>query len=160
MFTRNRIAVASVGETVTLEIGSWRRSMSYEVALLLSWWMQKHARAARKFAGHGAMLRAAGTMHDAENPSAGQPFDPLRVRSANTDWLKREQITTRSDGDTVAVCFGADEMKLPYKAATTIAQWLRMRAKESKRRAGDVQRHWSVVGVTHDSNVGADVTRG
>ncbi len=160
MLTQQRIAVASFGENVTLEIGNWRRSMAYEVALLLSWWMQKHAREARKWTGNGAQLRTAGTMHDANRPNAGQPFDPRRVRTVDAGLLKREQINVWRDGDTVAVAFGADEMKLPYKAATTIAQWLRLRAKESKRRAGDVNRHWSVIGVSHDSHVGANVTRG
>lgn len=161
MLTQQRIAVASVGETVTLEIGNWRRAMSYEVALMLSWWMQKHAREARKWAGNlGFATRVCGTLHDAEKPDAGQPFTPLGVRKVNADMLKLHQINTRQDGDAVVVSFGSDEVNLPYKAALTIAQWVRMRAKESKRRAGDVKRHWSVFGLTHDAHVGPQVTRG
>jgi hypothetical protein len=160
LFQQQSIAVTSVGENVGIEIGSYRRSMHYEVAFLLSWWMQKHARAARKWAGFGPQLRACGTLHDAEKPDAGQPFDPRRVHPLNRDLLKLAHIAVRQDGDAVAVKFGADEMKLPHKAAVTIAQWVRMRAKESKRRAGDVSRDWREIGQTHDYNVGPEVTRG
>jgi hypothetical protein len=161
VLTQQRIAVASVRDRVTLEIGNWSRSMDYEVALLLSWWMQKHAREARKFAGHlGFALRVAGTLHDASKPDAGQPFNPLGVRQVNADLLKLHQVSVRRDGQTVCVKIGADEATLPYAAALTIAQWLRMRAKESKRRAGDLERHWSVLGALHDQRVGAEVTWG
>lgn len=161
ILTQQRIEVASVRDRVNLEIGNWSRSMDYEVALLLSWWMQKHARAARKWAGHlGFALRASGTLHDANKPDAGQPFNPLRVREVNADLLKLHQVTVRRDGQTVCVAFGADEVALPYQAALTIAQWLRLRAKESKRRAGDLSRHWSLIGQHHDAHVGPDVTRG
>ena len=160
MLTQQTIHVASVGESVALQIGNWRRAMKYDVALLLSWWMQKHAREARKWAGDGPQLRVCGVLHDAERPNADQPFNPLRVRLVVPDLLKTGQISVRRDGELVAVAFGADEVRLPYKAALKIAQWLRMRAKESKRRAGDVARHWSVVGQAHDASVGPDVTRG
>lgn len=161
VLTQQRIEVASVRDRVNLEIGNWRRSMDYEVALLLSWWMQKHAREARKWAGHlGFALRASGTLHDASNPDAGQPFNPLGVREVNANLLKLHQVNVRRDGQNVCVAFAADEVSLPYKTALTIAQWLRMRAKESKRRAGDLSRHWSVIGLTHDAHVGPQVTRG
>lgn len=160
MFTQSRIEVSSVGESVTLEIGNWRRSMDYETALLLSWWMTKCARMARKWTGSGAQMLACATLSDAEKPDAGQPFNPLRVRTVLPDALKAEQIRTDVERDLVVVAFGADEMRLPHKAALTIAQWIRMRAKESKRRAGDLGRHWSVIGTQHDLQAGPDVTRG
>lgn len=160
MLTQQHVSVASIGETVTLEIGNWRRTMGYEVALLLSWWMQKHAREARRWAGNGFSLRLCGVLQDAQNPDAGQPFNPLKVRAVHADLIRKNQISVRREGDLVAVAFGADEMKMPYKAATVISQWVRLRAKESKRRAGDVARPWSAIGLAHEANHGPDVTRG
>lgn len=161
LFQQQRIAVTSVGENVVLEIGNWRRSMHYEVALLLSWWMHKHSRAARRWAGNGGFaMKACAVLTDAGKPDAGQPFTPGRVHPLNRDLLTLAQISVRQEGDAVAVKFGADEAKLPYKAALTISQWVRMRAKESKRRVGDTLRPWSVIGAQHDAEHGPDVTRG
>jgi hypothetical protein len=39
-----------------------------------------------------------------------------------------------------------------YEDALKVSQWLRVRAKEAKKRAGDVSRHWSVVGTLEDLN--------
>ncbi len=159
MLTRQRIEVASVGESVTLAIGNWRREMCYEVALLLAAWMHKHAREARRWAGNsGFSMRACGVMHDASNPDP-LPNNPMNVRPVHADLIKRNQISVRRDGDMVAVAFGGDEMKMPYKHATTLAQWVRLRAKESKRRAGDIA-HWSKITLAHEANYGPDVTRG
>lgn len=159
MLTQQRIEVASIGESVTLAIGNWRREMGYEVALLLAAWMHKHAREARHFARGGFSLRVVGMMHDASNPNAGQPFNPLKVRKVHADIIRRNQINVRREADMVAVAFGHDEMKLPYKAATAVAQWVRLRAKESKRRAGDIA-HWSRITLAHEANYGPEVTRG
>lgn len=160
MLTKQYVAVKSIGESVSLEIGNWRRVMHYEVALLVSWWMQKHARDARRWAGNGFSVRLCGVMHDAENPDAGQPDNPMRVRAVHADIIRKHEISVLRDADMVAVVFGGDEMKMPYKAATVIAQWLRLRAKESKRRAGDVARPWSAIGLAHEAAHGPEVTRG
>jgi hypothetical protein len=76
------------------------------------------------------------------------------------DLLKRERIAVDSVGELVVMQLGNVEVKLPYETALLLSQWLRVRAKEAKRRAGDTSRHWSVVGTLHDANCGPDVTRG
>jgi hypothetical protein len=64
-----------------------------------------------------------------------------------------------SDADMVVMTLGNTSVKLPYDTALLLSQWLRVRAKESKRFAGDVSRHWSVIGTLHDARHGP-ITRG
>jgi hypothetical protein len=82
------------------------------------------------------------------------------VATVNRNLLKRERIAVASEGELVIMTLGNVEVKLPYETALLLSQWLRMRAKEAKRRAGDRSRHWSVIGTLHDANYGPDVTRG
>lgn len=85
-------------------------------------------------------------MHDAERgPDADQPFTPGKVYPVARERLKLAQVGARCEGTLVAVRFGSAEAKLPYQAAFTISQWIRMRAKDSKRRACDLARHWSSI---------------
>lgn len=74
--------------------------------------------------------------------------------------LQRQKIAVSSVGETVLVRLGNVEVRLPYETALLLSQWIRVRAKEAKRRAGDMSRHWSVVGKLHDANYGPDHTRG
>ena len=76
------------------------------------------------------------------------------------DLLKKERIAVESEGDIVRIHLGNVTVSLPYESALLLSQWIRVRAKEAKRRAGDVSRHWSVLGTLHDANYGPDVTRG
>jgi hypothetical protein len=82
------------------------------------------------------------------------------VAIVNNNLLKREHIAVESEGDLVVMHLGNVTVKLPYGTALLLSQWIRMRAKEAKRRAGDVSRHWSVIGTLHDASRGPDVTRG
>jgi len=82
------------------------------------------------------------------------------VAIVSRDLLKQHRIAVSSEGDLVAMQLGNVQVKLPYETALLLSQWLRVRAKEAKRRAGDVSRHWSVIGSMHDAQRGPDVTRG
>lgn len=79
---------------------------------------------------------------------------------SNKNLIRQERIAVASEGDLVVLTLGNVEMKMSYATALLLSQWLRVRAKEAKRRAGDVSRHWSVIGTLHDAQRGADVTRG
>lgn len=161
MFTAQLVQVQSVGEHVTLAIGNWQRQIHYESAILLAWWMLRRGREAKRWAGTTSRtLYGIGTLHDASNPNfdAGQPLT-LR-RQVSRDLLKIEQIEVEQRNAEVLLRFGRDEIAVPWKAALTISQWLRQRAKESKRRAGDTDRHWNRIVLARDNQVGADVTRG
>lgn len=84
----------------------------------------------------------------------------MSLYPVNPNLLKRERIAVESEGDIVKMTLGNVEVKLPYETALLLSQWLRIRAKEAKRRAGDRSRHWSAIGTLHDANYGPDVTRG
>lgn len=47
----------------------------------------------------------------------------------------------------VAIQIGNSTLRLHYTDALQLSQWIRIRAKESKRRAGDESRHWSAIGI-------------
>lgn len=76
------------------------------------------------------------------------------------DLLKKARISVTSEHDLVVMKFGTTRIKLHYEHALLLSQWVRVRAKEAKRRAGDISRHWSVIGTMHDADYGPDHTRG
>jgi len=78
------------------------------------------------------------------------------VAILNKDVMALQRITIDSEGDCVVMHFGNVTIKVPYETAFTLSQWIRVRAKEAKTRAGDTSRHWSLLGMLHD----AGVTRG
>lgn len=61
--------------------------------------------------------------------------------------LSRQRIAVDSEGELVTLTIGNSTLKMPYETAIQLSQWLRVRGKEAKRRAGDQSRHWSVVGL-------------
>lgn len=155
MFTPQLVQIESIGEHVVLSIGNWRREIQYQDALLLAHWMVRRAREAKASVRDNRFgFRLLGTLHDAEKPDAGQPLTGRRI--VGRDLLKLSKITVEQRGPEVVLRFGSDEVALSYVAATQIAQWIRLRGKESKRRAGDVARHWSNLVLASDP----EVTRG
>jgi hypothetical protein len=64
--------------------------------------------------------------------------------------LTPQQIRVYSQGENVLVHVGNSVLTLQYEDALKISQWIRMRAKEAKRRAGDMSRHWSVIATLED----------
>jgi hypothetical protein len=56
-----------------------------------------------------------------------------------------ETIKVSMEGDLVATTIGNSTFKVHYSAALQIAQWLRIRAKESQRFVQDKNRHWSTL---------------
>lgn len=145
------VDVASIGEDVRLAMGNCAWLMGYEAAFSLSSQMRRRANEARAAMGDTSRIwGVAGTMHDAERgPDADQPFTPGKVYPVARERLDIDQVGARCDGSMVAVKIGATEAKMPYVAALKISQWIRLRAKESKRRSGDVARHWSQVHAVH-----------
>ena len=59
--------------------------------------------------------------------------------------LARRRIAVGSEGELVVISIGNSELKMHYEDALQLSQWIRVRAKEAKRRAGDQSRHWSLV---------------
>lgn len=141
------VQVLSIGEDVTIQIGNCEWRVGFEAALHLSAVMRSAAAVAKRIAGDTSRTyRVSGTLHDAEKgPDAGQPHNPFNVPVVSRVVLKREQLDARAEGVLVVVKLGSTEAKMPYGAVFTIAQWVRLRAKESKLRAGDTKRHWSEI---------------
>lgn len=61
--------------------------------------------------------------------------------------MSPEQVAVSSEGELVVIQIGNSTLKMHYEDALKISQFIRVRAKEAKRRAGDVSRHWSAVGI-------------
>lgn len=141
------VQVASVGEDVLLAVGSSSWRMHFETALLLSWRMRRAGKESKRFAGDvSRVFGVQGALHDAEKGiNAGQPFTPGGVFPVNRNLLRLDRISVKSERATVVVKLSDASMGLPYQAAFVIAQWIRLRAKESKVRAGDTSRHWSAI---------------
>lgn len=61
--------------------------------------------------------------------------------------LTQQRIAVSSEGELVVITIGNSDIRMHYEAALQLSQWVRVRAKEAKRRAGDQSRHWSAVAV-------------
>lgn len=61
--------------------------------------------------------------------------------------LTPQHVAVNTEGELVTITVGNSTLKLHYESALKLSQWIRVRAKEAKRRAGDQSRHWSVVAV-------------
>lgn len=163
MFQPLLVDVKSVGEDVQLAIGSWNRRIFFETAVLLADWLDECAREAKEWTGNSKrILRGLGTLHDASNPNwlnVGQQFTPNGVPRVNRDLLKKHEIAVSQEGGTVILTAGSAMASIPYQAALQISQWIRVRAKESQKRAGDTT-HWSRITQEHELQHGHGMTRG
>lgn len=62
-----------------------------------------------------------------------------------TGIMRRTQIAVTSNGDMVGIQIGNGKIEMHYEDALKFSQWIRVRAKEAKRAAGDTSRHWSAI---------------
>ena len=150
MFAPLLVEVKSVGEDVTLAIGTWTKRLHFETAVLLATWLDECAREAKEWANVKRRLRGVGTMHDASDHKwldRGQPFT-LTVRLDRT-LLKAHDIHVTSEGGTVVLIAGTTQAAMPHEAAIRISQFIRLKARESQMRAGDTTRHWSKIVQHH-----------
>jgi hypothetical protein len=150
--------VWSAGEDVVARFGNVDARLPFEDALLVSHWISVRAREAKQFAGdRSRIMRTLGTLHDA---SAGDgPPDIGLLDAKGAPIIKRSAWEIATEAQLVVIKFGMTTMRLPYRDAQVLAQWLRQCAKEAQRRAGD-KRHWSRVGLEHLAKYGPGVTRG
>lgn len=59
---------------------------------------------------------------------------------------KMTKLAVASEGENVVLTIGNSQIRFHYETALKLSQWLRIRAKEAKRKAGDNSRHWSAIG--------------
>lgn len=61
--------------------------------------------------------------------------------------LSRQRIAVEIRGELVRMSIGNADIDMPYETALQLSQWLRVRAKQAKRLAGDQSRHWSAIAI-------------
>jgi hypothetical protein len=145
LLTKQALAVSSKGENVVLQIGNTDLAMHYEHALSLSRWMRQEAQWIKTGRGRSKATRTLGVMHNVDAPLP-KPLPYLGAAihvKPKLHSYRREDVSTQ--GRLVSVKVGASTFSLHYENALKVAQWLRVRAKESRNTAGDV-RHWSEIG--------------
>jgi hypothetical protein len=69
------------------------------------------------------------------------------MSAVNSPLMSRQRISVEARGDLVRLSVGNADLDMPYETALQLSQWLRVRGKEAKRRAGDMSRHWSAIAV-------------
>jgi hypothetical protein len=65
--------------------------------------------------------------------------------------ITQQKVSIVSEGDLVAITIGNSTLRMRYNDALLFSQWIRVRAKEAKRFAGDTGHHWSLLGTLHDA---------
>lgn len=70
--------------------------------------------------------------------------------NAKPSVLTKQRLEVSSEGEHVVIKVGNSELRFHYTDALQISQWIRFRAKEAKRLAGDVSRHWSILAQLED----------
>lgn len=141
---KQSIEVSSKGELVDLCVGNVHLPMHYEHAFDMSRWIREEAALCKRATGKRRTTRSLGTLHDARK-SPPLPYDrgvAIHVKEKKQAW-RREDVTAQ--GHLVLIKIGATTISLHFESALKIAQWIRLRAKEAKNRAGDT-RHWSKIG--------------
>ena len=113
MFVPLGVTVKSLGEDVILSIGQWKRTIHFEVAVMLAAWLDECSRMAKDWADDTQrLLKGVGTLHDASDHRwimAGQPFDPRHVPIVNRDRLKLAKIAVRQVESLVVLKAGEAE---------------------------------------------------
>lgn len=61
--------------------------------------------------------------------------------------VKPSKVAVSAEGERVVIEIGNSRMTMNYEDALTFSQWVRVRAKEAKRNAGDMSRHWHGIAV-------------
>lgn len=61
--------------------------------------------------------------------------------------LSPHKVAVDYHGEIVRIKIGNSTLELHYEAALKLSQWIRIRAKQCKKEAGDMSRHWSVIGT-------------
>jgi hypothetical protein len=75
----------------------------------------------------------------------------INPQQAMAPLLLPHRIEVTDVGDTVKVRIGNATLTLQYETALQLSQLLRLRAKMAKKRAGDMSRHWSSMGILEDA---------
>ena len=61
--------------------------------------------------------------------------------------LTQQRVSVDTEGELIRLTIGDVVVRMEYETALKISQWLRVRGKQAKRLAGDMSRHWSIIGI-------------
>lgn len=61
--------------------------------------------------------------------------------------FRPEDIVVSDEGEYVSLRIGNATIQMHYAGAFKISQMLRLHGRRAKKRAGDMGRHWSVMGI-------------
>lgn len=61
--------------------------------------------------------------------------------------LAPQRVAVGTEGELVTITVGNSTLRMHYEGALKLSQWIRVRAKQAKKRAGDESRHWSALAV-------------
>ena len=126
------VEFATLGELVVISIGNVAFSVEFNVALRVSAEMLEAARTAKRAANDSnRRFRVAGHLQDVE----AEKVALSRWNRAAPPRLKTQDVSVRPVGTQVAWRLGKTVAEIPYEAALTFSQWLRIRGKEARNNA-------------------------
>jgi hypothetical protein len=127
------VQVTQYGELVELAIGPEKWSMPFDVALSLAHALLTEGRVARKAAGYkGTNLRSSGLFTAEDKPK----FRQNRWQRIAAQ-LTKHRMHVQADGSNVDVTLGHSRYGVPFDAALTISQWLRIHGRAARNEAGE-----------------------
>lgn len=140
------VEVSSKGELVVIRIGNAELLVHYEHGLCLSEWVREEARLIKRLAGQGNTLRSLAVPDEDDNDAL--PYQggvAIHVKPKQQTWQRSDVC---GEGKLICIKVGNQTMKMHFENALKLAQWIRVRAKEARNRAGDT-RHWSEISETN-----------
>lgn len=138
------VKVAAKGEHVLLSVGNALLEMHYEDALILSANMRLAAISARVAYGLGKIRMSMGVLHDSAEKKKPLPVTPGPAIHSKNKLLTSSGMNVFTEGIEVKLTVGPHTVGFHFLDSLAIAQFIRIRAKEAMRNAGD-DRHWSKV---------------
>lgn len=147
LLTKQQVNVTCSGEVVRLHIGNASIAMHYEQALALSAMIRREAKAIKRAIGRAKTIRCLGTLEDLDARPRPIPYSPGTAIHVKTPLEKFNSQQVGSEGRLVRVQIGNNTIRTHFENALKISQWLRLKAKECQRIAGDTERPWYTIAV-------------
>jgi hypothetical protein len=139
ILTQQKVEVDCIGELVVLSVGNVERSMEFHTAIRVAAEMREAARLIKRQCNdQSRRYRTAGSLHDASAPR----LPVSKFNRTLPERVKDKDIDAGTDGFQVVLRVQNTYMAMPYDAALTISQWIRVRGKEARNHAGEAA-HWS-----------------
>lgn len=139
--------VSHEGELVGLAFGATKFTMEFDLALRVSAMLMVEGRIARRIvlgvnATRFPSLRSMGVLTDLNAVKKRQGrWNKLAER------LKSQDVSVANNGKVVRLCYGAIRIDMPWDAALSIAQHLRIHGRIAKSNAGEKASWDKIAGI-------------